>query len=329
MSRCRLLRRSLVSEFGTNRYNETPGFSASFQIRLILKGLQQTAFEVIPEGLQILAKTSQSNGIAEGVMSFAGQVAVITGASSGIGRALAQTLATEGCKVGLVARRREQLAQLAEQIEKLGGVAAFAVADVTERSQIVAAIHDLAARLGPVDLLIANAGVGAPTTIEPFNVDDIEKMFRVNVLGVIYSLEAVLPQMLQRRRGHLAAISSLAAYKGLPGESAYTSSKAAVNVFMEGLRIQLRSKGITVTTICPGFVKTPMTEVNEFQMPWLLTAEQAAQHIVHALKRKRKVYHFPWQTALLIKLARWAPDWLLERLMRAYNENPPFPKTPL
>lgn len=262
-------------------------------------------------------------------MSFAGQIAVITGASSGIGWALARALATEGCKVGLVARRREQLADLAGQIEKAGGIAAFSVADVAERRQAVAAIHDLAARLGPVDLLIANAGVGAPTTIEPFNVGDIEKMFRVNVLGVVYSLEAVLPQMIQRRRGHLAAISSMAAYRGLPGESGYTSSKAAVNVFMDGLRMQLRSKGIAVTTICPGFVRTPMTEVNEFKMPWLLTAEEAARRIVRALKRKRKIYNFPWQMALLMKLSHWAPDWLLERMMQTYNENPPFPKTPL
>jgi short-subunit dehydrogenase len=269
------------------------------------------------------------NGIAEVPMSFVGQVAIITGASSGIGWALARALASEGCKIGLVARRREQLADLAEQIEKSGGTAAIAVTDVADRSQVVAAIHDITARLGPVDLLIANAGVGAPTTIEPFNVADIEKMFRVNVLGVVYSLEAVLPQMLQRRRGHVAAISSLAAYKGLPGESAYTSSKAAVNVFMEGLRIQLRSKGIAVTTICPGFVKTPMTEVNEFKMLWLLTAEEAARRIIRALKRKRKVYNFPWQTALLMRLTRWAPDWLLERLMHTYNEDPPFPKSPL
>ena len=262
-------------------------------------------------------------------MSFAGQVAVITGASSGIGWALARALAAEGCKVGLTARRREPLAELAGQIEKAGGSAAFAIADVAEREQAIAAIHDLAARLGPIDLLLANAGVGAPTIVEPFNVGDIEKMFRVNVLGVVYSLEAVLPEMLHRRRGHLAAISSLAAYKGLPGESAYTSSKAAVNVFMDGLRVQLRSKGIAVTTICPGFVQTPMTEPNEFKMPWLLTADEAARRIVRALKRKRKVYNFPWQTALLMKCARWAPDWLLERMMHTYNETPPFPKTPL
>jgi short-subunit dehydrogenase len=267
--------------------------------------------------------------IAEETMSFAGQVAVVTGASSGIGWALAHTLAAEGCKVGLVARRREQLDKLAEEIAKTGGVTAVAVADVAERAQAVSAIHAVAEQLGPVDLLIANAGVGAPTTIEPFNVGDVEKMFRVNVLGVVYSLEAVLPQMLQCHRGHLAAVSSLAAYKGLPGESGYTASKAAVNVFMDGLRIQLRSKGIAVTTICPGFVKTPMTEVNEFKMPWVLSADEAARRIVRALKRKRKVYNFPWQTTLLMKLARWAPDWLLDRMMGTYNENPPFPKTPL
>jgi short-subunit dehydrogenase len=262
-------------------------------------------------------------------MSFAGQVAVVTGASSGIGWALARALAAEGCKVGLVARRREPLADLAAEIEKSGGAAAFATGDVAERGQAIAAIHDVADHLGPIDLLIANAGVGAPTTIEPFNVADVEKMFRVNVLGMVYSLEAVLPQMLERRRGHLAAVSSIAAYKGLPGESAYTSSKAAVNVFMDGLRIQLRSKGIAVTTICPGFVKTPMTEVNEFKMPWLLTADEAARRIVRALKRKRKVYNFPWQMSLFMKFARWAPDWLVDRMMHTYNEKPPFPKTPL
>lgn len=262
-------------------------------------------------------------------MSFAGQVAIITGASSGIGWALAHTLAAEGCKVGLVARRREQLAALAAEIEKNGGTTAFAVADVAEREQTVAAIREIAVRLGPVDLLIANAGVGAPTTVEPFNVGDIEKMFRVNVLGVVYSLEAVLPQMLERRRGHVAAISSLAAYAGLPGESGYTASKAAVNVFMDGLRIQLRGKGIAVTTICPGFVKTPMTEVNEFKMPWLLSADAAARRIVAALKRKRKIYNFPWQMSLFMKFARWAPDWLVERMMHTYNEKPPFPKNSL
>jgi short-subunit dehydrogenase len=262
-------------------------------------------------------------------MSFANQVAIITGASSGIGWALARALAAEGCKVGLVARRAEQLAALAQEIEKAGGTAAHAPADVSDRGQAVRAIRAAAARLGPVDLLIANAGVGAPTVLEPFNVADVEKMYRVNVFGVLYAIEAVLPEMLRRGRGHLAAVSSMAAYKGLPGEWGYTSSKAAVNNLMEGLRIQLRDRGIAVTTICPGFVLTPMTEVNQFKMPWLLQPDAAARRIVRALRRRRKVYNFPWQMSLLMRLTSWLPDWVIARSMRTYNENPPFPKRPL
>ena len=127
----------------------------------------------------------------------------------------------------------------------------------------------------------------------------------------------------------LAAVSSVAAYKGLPGESGYTSSKAAVNNFMEGLRIQLRGRGIAVTTLCPGFVRTPMTAVNEFKMPFLLEADEAARRIVRALARRRKVYNFPWPMALLMKLTGWLPDWVLARAMQQYNEKPPFPKMPI
>jgi short-subunit dehydrogenase len=256
---------------------------------------------------------------------FAGQVAIVTGASSGIGRALALALAREGARVGLVARRREALEQLAAEIGQAGGTAVAAAADVGERQPVVAAIHDVAARLGPVHLLVANAGVGAPTLLEPFNVAEMEKMFRVNTLGVIYAVEAVLPEMLRRGRGHLAAVSSLAAYKGLPGESAYCGSKAAVNAFLEGLRIQLRGKGIAVTTICPGFVHTPMTSVNEFSMPFVMSADEAARRIVRALRGRVKVFNFPWQTTLMMKLTRWLPDWVMARAMANYNENPPPP----
>ncbi len=263
-------------------------------------------------------------------MSFANQVAVVTGASSGIGRALARALAAEGARVGLVARREAELSTLAAEIAAAGGKAAYAPADVSQREPTVDAVRQVAAQLGPVDLLVANAGVGVPTVVEPaFNVADVEKMFRVNVFGIVYAIEAVLPEMLRRGKGHLAAVSSLAAYRGLPGESAYCSSKAAVNTFMEGLRVQLRGRGVAVTTICPGFVRTPMTEVNQFKMPWLLEADDAARRIVGALRRKRKVYNFPWQTALLMKVTAWLPDWALARAMNKYNEDPPFPKQPL
>ncbi len=258
-------------------------------------------------------------------MSFANQVAVVTGASSGIGWALAKALAAEGCKVGLIARRQEKLDALAEQIRQRGSVAAVAPADVSDRTQTVAAVGSISSALGPIDLLIANAGVGMPTLLEPVNVPDVEQMFRVNVLGTVYAIEAVLPQMLARGRGQLAAVSSLAADKGLPGESGYCASKAALNTYMEGLRIQLRERGIRVTTLCPGFVRTPMTDLNTFHMLWLLEADEAARRMVRALRRRCKVYRFPWQTSLLMQLTRWLPDWVLARGMRSYNENPPMP----
>jgi short-subunit dehydrogenase len=258
-------------------------------------------------------------------MSLSNQVAIITGASSGIGWALAKELAAQHYRVGLMARRKDKLETLASEIRAAGGTAACAAADVGDRSPTVEAIHTLRDQLGPVDLLIANAGVGAPTLLEPLNIEQVEQMFRVNVLGLVYAFEAVLPEMLRRGRGHLAGVSSLAAYKGLPGESGYCASKAAVNSYLEGLRIQLRNRGVTVTTICPGFVQTPMTAVNDFKMPWLLQADEAARRIVRALRRRRKVYNFPWQTTVLMKATRWLPDWLLARGMRTYNEKPPMP----
>ena len=250
---------------------------------------------------------------------------MITGASSGIGWALAKVLAAQGAAVGLVARRRERLAELAERIRAAGGITALAPADVGDRAQVRAALEDLRIQLGPVDLLVANAGVGMPTTLDPVNIEDIEAMFRVNVLGVVYAIETVLPEMLRRGCGHLAAISSLAAYKGFPAESAYCASKAAVNTYLEGLRIQLHHRGIAVTTICPGFVRTPMTTPNQFAMPWVLEADQAARRIAWALHRRCKVYDFPWPLAMLVRFTRHLPDWILNKGLSFYSEDPPSP----
>jgi short-subunit dehydrogenase len=254
-------------------------------------------------------------------MSFTNQVALITGASSGIGSALARELAREGCKVGLVARRQELLAELVRDIEQAGGAAVSAAADVADREATRKAIDDVAAQLGPVDLLVANAGLGAPTTLEPMNVGVVEKMVRVNLLGVVYAIEAVLPSMLQRGRGHLAAVSSMAAFRGLPGDAGYCASKAAVNVYLDSLRLQLRSRGVAVTTICPGFVKTPMTAGHRFRMPWLMEPEYAARQIVRGLRQRRTMCAFPWQLALIARLSRWLPDWFVAWRMRHYAEN--------
>ncbi|MBI2806218.1 MAG: SDR family NAD(P)-dependent oxidoreductase [Planctomycetes bacterium] len=248
-------------------------------------------------------------------MSFANQVAIITGASSGIGWELAKVLAEQHCTVGVVARRKDRLDALVQEIQAAGGKAACAPADVSDRKQTVDAIHALRDQLGPVDLLIANSGVGVPTTLEPLNIDEVETMFKVNTLGVVYAIEAVLPEMLQRGKGHLAAISSMASYLPMPGESGYCASKAAVNVYMKGLRMQLRGRGVHVTTVCPGFIATPMTDVNTFDMPWLLSARTAAEKIIRALARKKTVYNFPWQMNVLMTLAQWTPEWILHRVL--------------
>jgi short-subunit dehydrogenase len=247
-------------------------------------------------------------------VSFANQVAIVTGASSGIGWELAKTLAKRQCAVGVLARRQDRLEALVNEIHASGGKAAWAAADVTERQQVLDAIHGLRDALGPVDLLIANAGYGVPTFVDPINHEEIDATFKINTMGVIYAIEAVLPEMLQRGQGHLAAVSSLASYLGMPGESAYCASKAAINVYMEGLRVQLRQRGVSVTTICPGFIHTPMTAQNTFKMPFVMNADRAAEKIVRALERKKKVYNFPWQTSLLMKLACWLPDWVNERV---------------
>jgi short-subunit dehydrogenase len=260
--------------------------------------------------------------------AFAGRVAVVTGASSGIGKALARDLARAGCRVGLIARRKPLLETIATEIRETGAIAEFALADVADRDQVQRAFEELSGKLGPVDLMIACAGVGVPTTLEPMNTQTIEEMIHVNVLGVIYAIEACLPSMLERNSGQIAAISSLSAYKGMPGESAYCASKAAVNSYLEGLRVQVRSRGISVSTICPGFVRTPMTDIEDFPMLFPMEADEAARRIIRAIKKRAKVTNFPWQTTAMIKMARFMPDWALARIFRHHLEHPPMLNPP-
>ncbi|MFN4258344.1 MAG: SDR family NAD(P)-dependent oxidoreductase [Gemmataceae bacterium] len=249
-------------------------------------------------------------------MALAGKVAVVTGASSGIGWELAKELAGRGCRLGLLARRRERLETLAEEIRAQGGSAAVAVADVAEHPATITAIHALAEQLGPIDLLVANAGIGSTTHIDPFDAAETERLFRINFFGMVHAIEAVLPDMLRRRTGHLVGISSLAGLRGLPAESAYCSSKAAQAVYLEGLRVQLRPYQIKVTTICPGFIRTPMTAKARFPLLWALDADVAARRIVRAIERGKKVYRFPWQMTLLMRLACVAPDFVVGKLVQ-------------
>jgi short-subunit dehydrogenase len=247
-------------------------------------------------------------------MAFLDRVVIVTGASSGIGYALAKEFAVQGARVGLLARRESELRRLCEEIRSSGGMAEFVPADVRERQALLDAVRELEVRLGPADVMVANAGVGSTNTPEDVNMAGAETVIRVNLLGVMYAIEAALPGMLRRGRGQVVAISSLAAYKGLPGAAAYSASKAGVNAYVESLRVQLYGKGVSFTTVCPGFIRTPMVEKNK-GMFLVLSAESAARKIVSAVRRKKKVYNFPWVTTRLMKLCYWLPDWLLHRAM--------------
>ncbi|MDR3622912.1 MAG: SDR family NAD(P)-dependent oxidoreductase [Paludisphaera borealis] len=241
---------------------------------------------------------------------------VVTGASSGIGRALAIELGAGGCRLGLIARRGPELQETAALVRAQGGEAHAATADVGDRQALREAIGAVEEALGPAQVLVANAGFGAPTRLDPLNIDDVERTFRVNVMGVIYSVEAVLPGMLARGDGHLVAVSSLAALKGLPGESAYCASKAAVNTYMEGLRIALRSRGVAVATVCPGFVDTLIEPMDAAATPFLISAEVAAKKIARVIDaRKSGVVAFPWMMAALTALIARLPDFLVARLV--------------
>lgn len=252
--------------------------------------------------------------------TLAGRVALVTGASSGIGWELGRQLARDGCKVALVARRAAPLHELAAQIAAAGGTAVPLVADVGAREQVEAAFAGARARFGPIDLVVANAGVGRPTLRDPVNVSDVEETFRINLMGVIYTVSAALPDMLARKSGHLVAVSSLAAYRAFPAQSAYCASKAAVNSYMEGLRVHLRGTGVRATTICPGFVTTPMTATNKLHMPQLMTAEYAAAKMIRAIKAGKKVYNFPRRLTLVVKLSRWLPDGVINWVMGDYDK---------
>lgn len=241
---------------------------------------------------------------------------MITGASSGIGRGLAKELARRGAAVGLVARRADTLKELQTEIETAGGRALAVAGDVRESSSIKAATDTIANGLGPIDVLVANAGIGTSTDGSQVSGEEVANVISVNVIGAANSVSAVLPQMVERRKGHLVVISSLAAYRGLPKSAAYCASKAAVSAFFESLRLDLAPKGIDVTIIHPGFIKTPLTAGRDAQMPFLMELDDAVRKIANAIERRKKSYAFPWQLATIVRAGMIMPIWMYDRISR-------------
>lgn len=242
---------------------------------------------------------------------------MITGASSGIGRGLALELARRGARLGLVARRAAVLDEVVDEVQTSGTRAIPLAADVRDAPALRAAADRLRDEFGRIDLLIANAGIGTTADAAKMQPDDIANVININVLGAANSVAAVVPEMVAQGSGQLVVISSLAAYRGLPKSAAYCASKAAVSAFFESVRLDLEPRGVTVTIIHPGFIKTPLTAGRDADMPFLMELDDAVKLIVRAIEKKKKSYAFPWQLASIVRLGIVMPifmyDWIARR----------------
>jgi short-subunit dehydrogenase len=240
--------------------------------------------------------------------------AFITGASSGIGRAIAERIAARGGRVVLAARRESELAELAHAIEQAGGRADVCPLDVSSSDATRQAVARWDRELGGLELVLANAGVGGTEQGPEVSWQTTERLIRINVLGALATLVPAIAPMVERGRGTLAAVTSLAGMRGLPTSAAYSASKAAVSTFLESLRAELAPSGVKVVDIRPGFVDTPMTRENRFWMPFLMDVGAAADLCVRGLERGQAVIAFPWQLSGAMTLAEKMPDALWRRL---------------
>lgn len=226
---------------------------------------------------------------------------------------MALNYAAAGRRVFLQGRDRGRLDAVAVDCTKAGAEVDVQVLDVTDR-QAMAAWIERVDQTTPLDLIIANAGVSGRSADDP---DPLRTLFQVNVDGVLNTVEPVMPRMTARGRGHIAIMSSLAAFRGTPTAPGYTATKAAVRLYGEGLRGKLMKDGVAVSVICPGFVKTPMTDVNEFPMPFLMTPERAALIIRRGLDRRAARIAFPLRLYWIVRLvAALPPAWVDPVLQR-------------
>lgn len=236
----------------------------------------------------------------------------ITGASSGIGEALARHYAARGVTLGLAARRKDALEAIGAQLP--GTIATYAL-DVGDAAAIEAAARDFIDRFGAPAIVIANAGVSVGTHGDDLaDVAKLRRVLEVNVVGLAATLAAFAPAMRAARCGTLCGIASVAGFRGLAGAGAYSASKAAVIAWMEALRLELRGSGVSVVTICPGFVATPLTRVNRYRMPFLLSAPEFARRAVRAIAAQRPFVVIPWQMAAVGRLMRLLPPSVFDPL---------------
>ncbi|MFZ5862194.1 MAG: SDR family oxidoreductase [Nitrospirota bacterium] len=246
----------------------------------------------------------------------------ITGASSGIGEALAVRFASPGRTLGLTARRASELERVALRCRERGATVSTFPLDVRDAEAVLRAGWAFLAEAGRVDAVIANAGVSRRDNDDRTDSARSREIIETNLLGVIHTFEPFIADMERAGAGSLVAVSSVAGFRGLPNAGAYSASKAAVNTWMESLRVRLRGR-VHVMTVCPGFVDTPMTASNRFPMPWLLTADDAAARIERGITRRTRVLVFPAPMRWLMGCIRLIPSALYEPVASwAIRRNP-------
>ncbi len=244
---------------------------------------------------------------------------VISGASSGIGLALARHYLECGATVAAFARRAELLHALA--LEFPGKVFPYAL-DVRDAAAVQTAAHDFMARVGVPDIVIANAGVSVGTLTEyAEDIDAFKQVMDINVLGMVHTFQPFIAAMRLdatqgggRAGGALVGVASVAGFRGLPGAGAYSASKAAAISYLESLRVELCGSGVRVVTICPGYIKTPMTDLNPYSMPFILEVDDAAKRMARAIERGASFSVVPWQMGIVGWLMKRLPNVLYDRL---------------
>lgn len=245
---------------------------------------------------------------------------VITGASSGLGRALAHHYAAQGATLGLIARRGDLLERLAKELR--APTACYA-ADVRDAPALGDAARDFIVRHGAPDIVIANAGVsGGNLTDRAEDLETARAILDTNVFGLAATFQPFIASMRAAGSGKLVGIASVAGYRGLPGVSAYSASKAAVISYLESLRVELRGTGVRVMTVCPGYIATPMTGRNPYRMPFLLRPDDAARRIVRVIDSGRRFAVIPWQMAVVARLMKLLPDAAYDALFARAPRKP-------
>lgn len=244
------------------------------------------------------------------------RIAWITGAGKGIGRATALEMARRGWTIAASARTQTDLEQLAADGAAQGGDIRPFPLDVTQRDDVQSVVARIESELGAIDLALLNAGTYVRFGADEFSVEKFAEQIEVNLMGTVTCLAPVQKRMMVRHRGHIAIVSSLTAYRGLPYASAYGATKAALTNMGEALKPELDAVGVDLTVIHPGFVKTPLTDRNDFPMPFLMEVEDAARRIADGLEKRKFEITFPRRLAWTLKLARCLPYGLYFALTR-------------